>query len=114
MSTPYEGIGVELVALSPRFPNEMLVGMRPYQGLVDVYRMNLTDGSSVLDTENPGDVTRWIVDNAHAARSTRIQGLWLVCQLLFPNLIMEKCPSLRWSRRIAPQGGGNPQVRSPN
>jgi len=72
--TPYEGIGVELVALSPKFPNEMLVGMnflRPYQGLNDVYRMNLTDGSSVLDTENPGDVTRWIVDNGFRIRAAQ-------------------------------------------
>ena len=33
--------------------------MRP----ADMYRIDLVTGAVVLDTENPGDVARWLVDS---------------------------------------------------
>ena len=62
--TPFQGVRVELVALDPNFPNEILVGMNlEDRKLHDDYRINLKNGAVELDTKNPGDVSGWTADN---------------------------------------------------
>ncbi len=58
--TPFEGVRAEIVADSPRRPNEILVEMNlKDRARMDVYRVDLRNGAVVLDTRNPGLVTAW-------------------------------------------------------
>ena len=61
--SPFQGIRASLLEVHPTFPNEALLTMNLRdRGLFDVYRLNLTTGALVLDTENPGDVVGWTTD----------------------------------------------------
>jgi dipeptidyl aminopeptidase/acylaminoacyl peptidase len=67
--TPFQGVQAQVVALDPNFPHEMLVGLNlEDRGLHDVYRIDLRNGATVLDTKNPGDVSAWTVDNEMVVR----------------------------------------------
>ncbi len=62
--TPFENIQARIVAADPNFPDQLLVGLNVRNPqLHDVYRLNLTDGTLTVDTENPGDVAGWTADN---------------------------------------------------
>jgi len=72
--TPGEKIRAMPLAVDPRFPNEALVTLNARNPkLLDVHRVNLGTGASVLDTENPGDVVAWLADNAFAVRAAVAQ-----------------------------------------
>ncbi len=61
--TPFQGIRAQQAMLDKKHPNEMLVGLNLRdRRLFDIYRLNLTTGGLVLDTENPGDVLGWVTD----------------------------------------------------
>jgi dipeptidyl aminopeptidase/acylaminoacyl peptidase len=61
--TPFEGIRAEGTLTDKKHPNELLVGMNLRdRELFDQYRIDLTTGAVVMDTENPGDVVAWITD----------------------------------------------------
>ncbi len=67
--TPFQGIGVMEIELDEDHPNAMLVGLNLRDpGAFDMYRVDLTTGAVVLDTENPGDVVGWIMDDAFRIR----------------------------------------------
>lgn len=54
--TPYEGVQAQLIALDPKSPNELLVGLNlkdPRKH--DPYRINLKTGKAKLDTANLGN-----------------------------------------------------------
>ena len=54
--TPFEGARADLVADSPRRPNEILVQINlKDRARMDVYRVDLRTGAVVLDTRNPGN-----------------------------------------------------------
>lgn len=73
--TPTTGVRAEVVALSPRVPGEMLVGINERnRALHDVYRLNLLTGALALDTENPGDVAEWFADNTLRVRLAKAVG----------------------------------------
>jgi dipeptidyl aminopeptidase/acylaminoacyl peptidase len=62
--------GRTILAVDPRFPNELLIGWnRRDRTVSDVYRIDLEGGRAVLDTQNPGDVTAWVNDNAFVVRA---------------------------------------------
>jgi hypothetical protein len=48
-------------------PARVVLAAAPYPSrparAADVYRIDLVTGAVVLDTENPGDVSRWLVDS---------------------------------------------------
>ena len=56
--TPIEGIAARIQGVSPRFPEEILVGIndRGEKQLHDVYRVHLASGERTLVLENPGFV----------------------------------------------------------
>ena len=61
--TPFQGVKAQNLLTSPTHPNEALVGLNlriPH--VADMYRINLTTGAVVLDTENPGDVLSFTAD----------------------------------------------------
>jgi dipeptidyl aminopeptidase/acylaminoacyl peptidase len=61
--TPFQGIRAQQVMLDKHHPNEMLVGLNLRDRRVfDIYRVDLTTGAIVMDTQNPGDVLGWITD----------------------------------------------------
>ena len=61
--TPFQGIRAQGVMMDKKHPNEMLVGLNLRdRRAFDQYRVDLTTGAVVLDTENPGNVLGWVTD----------------------------------------------------
>ncbi len=68
--TPFQGVQAQMVGLAPEFPGEMLVGLNlEDQRKHDVYRVNLSTGAVVLNTENPGNVLDWTPDPQFQVRA---------------------------------------------
>ena len=68
--TPFKGIRAQQIMLDRKHPNEMLVGLNLRdRSLFDIYRLDLTTGGLVLDTENPGDVLGWATDPEFRVRA---------------------------------------------
>ena len=63
--TPIEGIAARILAVSRRFPEEIVVGVndRGQKQLHDVYRVHLATGKRTLMLENPGFVAFMIDDD---------------------------------------------------
>ena len=60
--TPYEGVQAKVLALSPRLPHELLVGVNlTNPSYHDVYRVDLRTGTASLEQSNPG-FGAWVVD----------------------------------------------------
>lgn len=61
--TPFQGVKAQNLLTSPKHPNEILVGLNlRIPRVADMYRINLTTGAVVPDTENPGDVLSFTTD----------------------------------------------------
>lgn len=72
--TPFQGIRAEGILLDKKHPNEMLVGLNLRDRHVfDMYRVDLTTGAIVMDTENPGDVLGWLTDPDFKIRAAMAQ-----------------------------------------
>jgi dipeptidyl aminopeptidase/acylaminoacyl peptidase len=71
--TPFPGVRAEIMAVLPAFPDELLVQLNKRDPrLFDVYRLNLRTAALTLDTENPGDVSRWTADAQLQVRAARV------------------------------------------
>ncbi len=71
--TPFEGIQARVTEYLPQFPDTILVDMNIRdRRLHDVYRVDLNNGKVELDTENPGDVAGWTVDNELQVRAADV------------------------------------------
>jgi dipeptidyl aminopeptidase/acylaminoacyl peptidase len=72
--TPFQGIRAIPVDMDRNFPDEALVSMNlRNRQLFDVYRIALSTGATVLDTENPGDVAGWAADAKFQVRAAQAQ-----------------------------------------
>lgn len=61
--TPFAGVKAQNLLTSAERPDEILVGLnRRDRRVFDVYRVTLSTGAVVLDTENPGDVLSFSAD----------------------------------------------------
>lgn len=61
--TPFQGVKAEVVALSHRLPNVILVALNLRdRSLFDVYRVDLATGAVELEAVNPGKVVSWTAD----------------------------------------------------
>ena len=61
--TPFQGIRAQGMITDRHYPNELLIGLNLRdRRMFDMYRIDLTTGAVVLDTENPGDVLGWATD----------------------------------------------------
>ena len=68
--TPDAGVRAQVIALSDRRPDEMLVALnKRNKQLFDVYRVNLKTGESKQEVENPGDIVGWTADNDMQVRA---------------------------------------------
>jgi len=71
--TPFERVRAELVATAAALPDTILVALnRRDERWHDVYRCTLSTGALGLDTENPGDVARFIADARLAVRAAEV------------------------------------------
>ena len=62
--TPFKDVHTEVLSIDPRFPDQMLILMNKRDSAFsDAYRLDLQSGQAELDTQNPGDVNDWGVDN---------------------------------------------------
>ncbi len=62
--TPFENIQARILKVRPDFPDTILVGINNRNPqLHDVYRLDLRDGSRVLDVENTIGAVDWTIDN---------------------------------------------------
>ncbi len=60
--TPFEGVRAELIAIEPKHPTEVLIGLnRDNEQLHDVYRLDLVTGELVKEVANPG-FAGWVAD----------------------------------------------------
>ena len=67
--TPWQGVKAGIVDVSPRFPTRVVVQMNLRDRRVfDVYRVDIRTGAVELDTQNPGDVAGWLVDDNQFVR----------------------------------------------
>jgi dipeptidyl aminopeptidase/acylaminoacyl peptidase len=68
--TPYEGIAADNILTDRDHPGTVLVGLnRRDPRTHDMYRIDIASGEAVLETENPGDVVEWAVDNDFRIRA---------------------------------------------
>ena len=71
--TPFQGIQAQPQPPDLNLPDQILVGMNIRdRKLHDVYRINLKNGAVELDTENPGDVANWTIDNNLQIRAAQV------------------------------------------
>lgn len=67
--SPWQGVRAAVLATSPKQPNTLLITANVRDArYMDVYRIDLTTGGAVLDTQNPGDIGSWMVDAAFQVR----------------------------------------------
>jgi dipeptidyl aminopeptidase/acylaminoacyl peptidase/TPR repeat protein len=67
--TPRDAVRVASLRLDCRSPDQALLGAhRGTRVHPDVHRLDLRTGVAALDTENPGDVVRWLADGALQVR----------------------------------------------
>ena len=60
--TPFDGVRAEIIAMEPKHPSEVLVGLnRDNPELHDVYRLDLITGELVKEVANPG-FAGWVAD----------------------------------------------------
>ena len=72
--TPFQGIKAAGILVDKNHPNEMLVGLNLRDRRVfDMYRVDLTSGAIMMDTQNPGDVLEWIPDPTFQIRAAMAQ-----------------------------------------
>jgi dipeptidyl aminopeptidase/acylaminoacyl peptidase len=71
--TPFEGIRAQLIAVDPGAPSEILVTLNlKDRRRADLYRVNLANGATELDTTNPGNVVGWVPDAQFKVRAATI------------------------------------------
>lgn len=61
--TPFDGVQAQVLAVDPAFPDTLLVSLNlRNRELHDAYRLTVSTGELVLDTENPGHGMGWLTD----------------------------------------------------
>ncbi len=66
--TPFEGVAAQIQEVSPRFPDEILVGLnKRVPQLHDLHRVNIRTGESRVVAENPGYLS-FVTDDSYAPR----------------------------------------------
>jgi dipeptidyl aminopeptidase/acylaminoacyl peptidase len=71
--TPFQGVRAGLFSADPNFPDEIIVPLNIRdRRFHDMYRINLKNGAVEMDTENPGDVAGFVVDNKFQVRAAQV------------------------------------------
>ncbi|MDX6646616.1 MAG: hypothetical protein QOK40_2343, partial [Miltoncostaeaceae bacterium] len=72
--TPFDGVKAGVVDLPRATPDEILVSLNLRdRSLFDVHRLNLRTGALEPVAENPGNVSRWVVDREGRVRAAHAQ-----------------------------------------
>ncbi len=68
--TPFDEVKVQLIDDLEDIDPEMLIGMnRRDKRIFDAYRINVHTGELEMIAENPGNISRWVTDNAGRLRA---------------------------------------------
>ncbi|MEN6311833.1 MAG: S9 family peptidase [Acidobacteriota bacterium] len=71
--TPFAGARAKALIMDPHYPDTLLIHVNARdKRLFDLYRLDLRTGELRLDTENPGDVSRFYADNRMRARAADV------------------------------------------
>jgi dipeptidyl aminopeptidase/acylaminoacyl peptidase len=71
--TPFQNVRAEWVGSQPGIADQVLVSLNLRDRKVaDVYRLTLSSGALVLDTQNPGDVVHFFADAALRVRAAQV------------------------------------------
>ncbi|MFQ5876230.1 MAG: S9 family peptidase [Acidobacteriota bacterium] len=71
--TPRDGVQAQVVALDPRFPDEILVGLNERdRRLHDVYRLNVRTGERLLAARNDLGSVGWVADHDFNVRVAQV------------------------------------------
>jgi dipeptidyl aminopeptidase/acylaminoacyl peptidase len=71
--TPFAGVRADIAATHMDLPDQILVQMNlRKRELMDIYRVTLSTGAVVLDTENPGDVAGFEADTRLQVRAAQV------------------------------------------
>ena len=74
--TPFEGVKVTVIDVLRNIPDDIIIGMNKRDPeLFDPYCLNIVTGGMVLLAENPGNVKRWMSDNAGVIRVAFADGI---------------------------------------
>ncbi len=74
--TPYDKVNVTIIDVMRNRPNEIIIGMNKRDPeLFDPYCLDIETGEMKLLVENPGDVRRWMTDNAGVVRVAYADGI---------------------------------------
>jgi len=74
--TPFDDVNVTIIDVMRNKADEIVIGMNKRDPeLFDPYRMNIKTGETKLLVENPGDVRRWMTDNAGVVRVAYADGI---------------------------------------
>ena len=84
--TPFDGVQAQVLAMSPRHPGELLVGLnRNDPAYHDAYRVELESGSVSLECSNPG-FGAWVVDlDLHVRAGVRPTAIGAGYELCVPD-----------------------------
>ncbi|HVK07682.1 MAG TPA: S9 family peptidase [Gemmataceae bacterium] len=78
--TPYPGVRAQGIDLDEDTPGTVLVGLnKRNKAVFDMHRIDLATGKETLDTENPGNVVGWAVDEDFVVRGGTVMnadGSW--------------------------------------
>ncbi len=90
--TAFQNARATVVALEPSIPDQLLVGLNARdRSLFDVYRLTLSTGALVLDTQNPGDVGGWSAD-----RNLNVLGAQINTEDGGTDIRLRDAPSSPW------------------
>ncbi|MDB4967453.1 MAG: acylamino acid-releasing enzyme [Myxococcales bacterium] len=71
--TPFQGVQGGILDINEKYPESILVALNVRdKKLHDVYRCDLKTGALTVDTQNPGDVAGWTVDNGMVVRGAQV------------------------------------------
>jgi len=71
--TPFQGVQAQGFSTDPNFPDRIVVPLNIRdRRFHDIYRVNLNNGAVDMDTENPGDVAGWTLDNDFRVRVAQV------------------------------------------
>lgn len=74
--TPFDDVNVTIIDVMRNRPDEIIIGMNKRDPeLFDPYCLNIGTGEMELLVENPGDVRRWMTDNAGVVRVAYADGI---------------------------------------
>jgi dipeptidyl aminopeptidase/acylaminoacyl peptidase len=104
--TPFANVQAQLIAVDPRFPDEILVSLNARdERFHDVHRIRLASGEAALEIENPGDIVGWVADP-----EMKVRAAYAACDDGGFELRVRSSPDAEWRPLVhwGPDEEGHP------